>query len=97
LELEQIPGVGKSIAKRLKDAGFANVETLAVTPARELMKRAEYKELEAAQRIVEAAREALGCRFITALEHWEMTKNRLRCTTGSKALATWLSPRHENS
>jgi DNA repair protein RadA len=86
LELEHIPGVGKSIAKRLKDAGFANVETLAVTPARELMKRAEYKELEAAQRIVEAAREALGCRFITALEHWEMTKNRLKCTTGSKAL-----------
>jgi DNA repair protein RadA len=86
LELEQIPGVGKSIAKRLKDAGFANVETLAVTPARELKEKAKYEKLEAAQRIVEAAREALGCRFITALEYWELEKKKLRCTTGSKAL-----------
>jgi len=86
LELEQIPGVGKSIAKRLKDAGFANVEALAVTPARELKEKAKYEKLEAAQRIVEAAREALGCRFITALEYWELEKKKLRCTTGSKAL-----------
>lgn len=90
MELEQIPGVGKSIAKRLRDAGFANVETLAVTPAREVKEKAGYEKLEAAIRIVEAAREALGCRFITALEHWEMTKNRLRCTTESKALDTLL-------
>jgi len=86
LELEQIPGVGKSIAKRLKEAGFANVEALAVTPARELKERAKYEKLEAAQRIIEAAREALGCRFITALEYWELEKKKLRCTTGSKAL-----------
>ena len=86
MELEQIPGVGKSIAKRLKDAGFANVEALAVTPARELKEKAKYEKLEAAQRIVEAAREALGCRFITALEYWELEKKKLRCTTGSKAL-----------
>ncbi|MEM5867451.1 MAG: DNA repair and recombination protein RadA, partial [Candidatus Aenigmatarchaeota archaeon] len=86
MELEQIPGVGKSVAKRLRDAGFPNVETLAVTPAREVKEKAGYERLEAAQRIVEAARELLGCRFITAYEHWEMTKKRLRCTTGSKAL-----------
>ncbi|MEM3665184.1 MAG: DNA repair and recombination protein RadA [Candidatus Jordarchaeales archaeon] len=86
MELEQIPGVGKSVAKRLRDAGFPNVETLAVTPAREVKEKAGYEKLEAAQRIVEAARELLGCRFITAYEHWEMTKKRLRCTTGSKAL-----------
>jgi DNA repair protein RadA len=86
LELEQIPGVGKSIAKRLKEAGFANAETLAITTARELKEKAKYEKLEAAQRIVEAAREALGCRFMTALEYWELEKKKLRCTTGSKAL-----------
>jgi DNA repair protein RadA len=86
LELEQIPGIGKSIAKRLRDAGFANVEALAITPARELKERAKYEKIEAAQRIVEAAREALGCKFIKALEYWELEKNKLRCTTGSKAL-----------
>jgi DNA repair protein RadA len=86
LELEQIPGVGKSIAKRLRDAGFTSAEMLAITPAREVMKRAYYKELEPAVRVVEAAREALGCGFVTALQYWELEKKRLRCTTGSKAL-----------
>lgn len=33
MELEQIPVAGKSVAKRLGDAGFASVETLAVTSA----------------------------------------------------------------
>ena len=86
LELEQIPGVGKAIAQRLREAGFANVETLAVTPARELKEKADYDSLESAQRIVDAAREVLGIKFMTAWEHYQMTQNRLRCTTGSKAL-----------
>lgn len=73
-------------SQELRDAGFVNVETLAVTPAREVKEKAGFEKLEAAQRIVEAARQALGCSFITAYEHWEMTKRRLRCTTGSKAL-----------
>jgi len=90
LELEQIEGVGKATAERLRKAGFANVETLAVTPARELKEKAGYDKLGSAQRIVEAAREALGSRFITAWEHWQMTQNRMRCTTGSKALDTLL-------
>jgi len=86
LELEEIEGVGKAVADRLRKAGFPNVEALAVTPARELKERAGYDKLESAQRIVEAAREALGTKFMTAWEHWQMTQNRMRCTTGSKAL-----------
>jgi len=90
LELEQIEGVGKATAERLRKAGFANVETLAVTPARELKERAGYNDLESAQKIVDAAREAMGFRFITAWEHWQMTQNRMRCTTGSRALNSLL-------
>jgi len=86
LELEEIEGVGKGIADRLRKAGFPNVEALAVTPARELKQRADYEKLESAQRLVEAAREALGTKFMTAWEHYQMTQNRMRCTTGSKAL-----------
>jgi len=86
LELEQIEGVGKATAERLRKAGIANVETLAVTPARELKEKAEYKDLESALRIVEAARAALGSNFVTAWEHWQMTQKRMRCTTGSRAL-----------
>lgn len=74
MEMDQIEGVGKATAERLRKAGFANVETLAVTPARELKKKAGYDKLESAQRIVEAAREALGSKFMTAWEHWQRTK-----------------------
>jgi DNA repair protein RadA len=86
LELEQIPGVGKAIAKRLRDAGFLNVETVAVTPARELKEKMNYDKLGSAERIVNAARAALGSPFITGWQHLQMTRNRLRCKTGSKAL-----------
>jgi DNA repair protein RadA len=86
LELERIEGVGKSTAKRLRAAGFPNVETVAVTTARELKERANYDKLAPAVRIVEAARRALGTRFMTAWEHLQMTRSRLKCTTGSRAL-----------
>jgi len=86
LELEEIKGVGEATAKKLRAAGFINVESVAVTPARELRDRLGYKDLKPPTRIVEAARETLGTKFITAWEHWQMTKNRLRCMTGSKAL-----------
>jgi len=86
LKLEEIKGVGEAIAKRLRAAGFINVESVAVTPAKELKDKLGYKDLKPAARIVEAAREALGTKFITAWEHWQMTKTRMRCKTGSKAL-----------
>ena len=37
MELEEIEGIGKATAKRLREAGYTSVEALAVTPARELM------------------------------------------------------------
>jgi len=58
---------------------------LAITSAREVKEKASYEKLEAAQQIVEAARELLCCSFITTYKHWEMAQKRLRCTTG-KAL-----------
>jgi len=45
LELEEIKGVGPAVAKRLKTAGFVNAESIAVTPIKEFMQRAGYKEL----------------------------------------------------
>ncbi|MHC1589332.1 MAG: DNA repair and recombination protein RadA [Candidatus Hecatellaceae archaeon] len=86
VKLEEVKGIGPQTAKRLRAAGFPNVETVAATPAKELMVKANYKELNPALRIVAAAREALGNAFISAWDHYKMTKNRSRCTTGSKAL-----------
>jgi len=90
LELEHVEGVGKATAERLRKAGFANIETLAVTPARELKDKAGYDNIESAQKIVDAAREALGCKFMTAWEHWQMAQSRMRCSTGSRALNSLL-------
>ena len=85
MELEEIEGVGETTAKRLRAAGFTNAESIAVTPARELKEKAGYKDLDPAVRIVEAARQLLGSTFMSAWEHWQLTKKRRRCTTGSKA------------
>jgi DNA repair protein RadA len=90
LRLEEIRGVGPSIAKKLRGAGFFNVETVAATPAKEIMQKLGYKKLSQAEKIVNAAREALGGVFISAWDYYQMSKNRLRCTTGSKALDTLL-------
>ena len=86
VKLEEVKGIGPQIAKRLRAAGFPNVETVAATPARELKVKANYKKLDPALRIVAAAREALGNTFISAWDHYQMAKNRLRCKTGSGAL-----------
>jgi len=87
VQLEEIEGIGKATAKRLRKAGYTSVEALAVTPARELMQKAGYKDLASAERIVEAARKTLGASsFTTAWEHWKLTRNRMRCTTGSRTL-----------
>jgi len=86
LELEEIDGVGPAVAKRLRAAGFINAESVAVTPAKELMRRADYKELPPALRIVEAAFKALGNPFATAWERFQTEKQRLTCTTGSRAI-----------
>jgi DNA repair protein RadA len=86
LELEEIKGVGPAVAKRLKTAGFVNAESVAVTPLKEFMERAGYKELGPALRIVEAATQAVGKPFTTAWERFQAESQRLKCTTGSRAL-----------
>ena len=86
MKLEEVKGVGPSVARRLRAAGFINVETVAATPAKELMIKADYKKLGPALKIVAAARQALGNAFISAWDIYQMTKNRLKCTTGSSAL-----------
>lgn len=86
MKLEEIDGVGESTAKRLRAAGFPNAESVAVTPVREVMVRAGYKELKPALNIVEAAVKALGSPFTTAWECFQMEKQRLTCTTGSRAI-----------
>jgi DNA repair protein RadA len=85
LKLTDLEGVGDATAKRLRDAGIGSVETLAVTPLRELMQRAGLGE-QTALKLSGMARDLVGSGFISALELYQKRKGMIRCTTGSKAL-----------
>jgi DNA repair protein RadA len=92
--LEEIPGIGRVTAPKLRGIGINSPETLAMTPIQEIVSRTsiEYKD---AARMVEAAREAisqtLNLGFVTAMEIWERRKSKMRCTTGSRALDNLLA------
>jgi len=92
--LEDIPGIGPKTAPKLRGIGIHSSEALAMTPVQEIVSRTgiEYKD---AVRMVEGAREAisqtLSLGFVTAAEIWEKRKNKMRCTTGSRALDSLLA------
>lgn len=84
-KIEAIPGVGSKIAQQLKDAGYPTIESVAVTPPREIMEKTNIgfnKILE----IQKAAREMFSVDFKTAQEAYEKRKAMLKCTTGSPKL-----------
>ena len=83
--LESILGVGPKIAEQLKDAGYPTIESVAVTPPREIMEKTNIgfnKILE----IQKAAREMFSVDFKTAQEAYEKRKDMRKCTTGSPNL-----------
>ena len=85
VELEELPGVGPATAAKLKEAGYAALETLAVASPKELSTAVDIGE-STAQKIVQAAREQLEIGYSTALEFYEVRKNVGRMTTGSEQL-----------
>ena len=82
-DLGKIKGVGPSTASKLRAAGFTTVETLAVTPVREIMSKAGLGE-EKTFEICEESRKLMNYGFVKAADLWERRKNLLRCTTCSK-------------
>ena len=58
VELEDLPGVGPATASKLKEAGFASLEALAVASPKELSTAVDIGE-STAQKIVQSAREQL--------------------------------------
>jgi len=88
--LEAVKGVGPSTAEKLRGLGIYSIETLAMTPVHEITSRTKIKH-DQAVRIVEAARQMMGFRFVTAKDLLEREKTKVRCTTGSKALDSLLA------
>jgi DNA repair protein RadA len=83
--IEDIPGVGEKIAKKLREVGLTEPMALAVSSPAELAAIAEIGETQAAK-IINYAREILEIGFLTADKILERKQKALRITTGSKAL-----------
>jgi DNA repair protein RadA len=85
IRLEDIPGVGEKIAKKLREVGFADPMTIAVTSPAELSAIAEIGAGQAAK-IINAVREMLEIGFESADKILERKAKALKITTGSKNL-----------
>ncbi len=84
--VENLPGVGEVTAEKLREAGYINVESIAVATVAELREAAEMGETQA-KKIIAAARKAadIGA-FLTADKVLERRKTVGWITTGSKQL-----------
>jgi len=86
VDLSEIPGVGPSIAKKLKEAGYGTIEAVAVSTASELSSAIDIGQ-STAQKIIQAARKMLKMDFETADIFYEERKKYVKkITTGSKKL-----------
>jgi len=84
-DLESLPGVGSKLAKQLAEAGYPTIESIIVSPPKEISDKTNIgfnRLLE----IQKAAREMFNINFKTASEFYEKRKRMLKCTTGSKKL-----------
>lgn len=91
LDIQDIPGIGPTTAKKLRDAGILTVMDLAVASSEELSVEINSSKESAAAFIIAAQQllrdsNLLDKEFVTADVALEKRKSMLRCTTGSRAL-----------
>jgi len=85
VNLESIAGIGSEIASELREAGYPTIESLAVTPPREIMEKTGIG-FNTVIKIQEVARKMVSSDFKTAQEVYERRKTMQKCTTLSKNL-----------
>jgi DNA repair protein RadA len=85
LEPGTFKGVSSSTIDKLLKAGFTTVESVAVTPAREIAEAAGMGG-DTALKVCRLARMQVDPGFVPALEVLEMRRNMIKCTTGSREL-----------
>ena len=85
ITIEDIPGVGEKIAEKLRDIGYTDLMTIAVTSPTELANIAEIGDGQATK-IINSVREMLDIGFESADKVLERKAQALRITTGSKTL-----------
>jgi len=84
-DLKSLPGVGKELARKLVNGGYPTIESIIVSPPREISENTGIG-FNTVLKIQNAAREAFNVGFKTALEFYERRRQMLRCTTGSERL-----------
>ena len=84
-DLKDLPGVGDTTVKKLKDAGIVSIRTLALYPITKLMDEAGIGE-KTAQKIIKAAQDIEKMGFKSADIIWEKRKLLNRLTTNSSTL-----------
>ncbi len=84
-DITDLPGVGPNAAQKLIENGYTSIEAIAVATPYELS-QVTGLPLPTAQKIIQAAREALDIRFKTAKELKLERLNVRKITTGSKNL-----------
>lgn len=87
--LEDLPGVGKATADKLRKAGYTDFQKIAASSAKELSAVADIGEGTASKTIA-AAREALNMGFESADKIFERRKTIERISTGSEQLDSLL-------
>ncbi|MCX8200138.1 MAG: DNA repair and recombination protein RadA [Candidatus Micrarchaeota archaeon] len=83
--LEDLPGIGKATAEKLRSAGYDSFEKIAAASAHELSTIADMG-VETAKKAIAAARDALDMGFESADVILERRKTIARISTGSKEL-----------
>ena len=85
IDVEEVEGVGKATAQKLRAAGFTTAEEVAVASAKELA--AVIGSEDRARQIIAAAQQLVGFKpFMTALELYEVRRGIRRISTGVKSL-----------
>ncbi len=84
-EIEDLPRVGKTTARKLRDAGFNTVNSLATISVKQLQEDAGIGE-KTAYNLTEAAREAMKIGFQTGADVWERRKHQSSISTNSRKL-----------
>ncbi|MGQ4916112.1 MAG: DNA repair and recombination protein RadA [Candidatus Asgardarchaeia archaeon] len=86
VDLSKLPGVGPTIAKKLRESGYKTIEAVAVATPAELASAVDIGQATA-QKIISAARDLLEIGFETAdVTYEKRIKKVQRITTGSKRL-----------
>ncbi len=84
-DIEELPGVGKKIAEKFKEAGYEDLMTIAASSPGELVTSIGVGE-ETAAKIINGAREKLKMGFESATQVLKKRENVGKITTGSKTL-----------